>query len=96
MGSGARGWGSGSGGAWVRVDLRACGWYHSLQHSAAHNEYIGIPRPISLAGHVCARVVVLTMKLQTFFAYDPKDTDEIAVEILAIFLVASGCILAGR
>ncbi|MGD2078583.1 MAG: adenylate/guanylate cyclase domain-containing protein [Chloroflexota bacterium] len=35
------------------------------------------------------------MKLQTFFAYDPADSDERRVEKFAIFLVASACCLAG-
>ena len=35
------------------------------------------------------------MKIQTFFAYDENDTDEIRVEKFAIFLVASACVVAG-
>ena len=34
------------------------------------------------------------MKIQTFFAFDPQDTDEIRVDKFAIFLVASICCLA--
>ena len=36
----------------------------------------------------------LLMKIQTFFAYDPQDTDEIRVDKFAIFLVATICWLA--
>ncbi len=35
------------------------------------------------------------MNLRTFFAFDPKDTDEIRLEKFAIFLVAASCCLAG-
>ncbi|UCG24625.1 MAG: adenylate/guanylate cyclase domain-containing protein [Chloroflexota bacterium] len=35
------------------------------------------------------------MNIQTFFAYDPSDTDETRVEKFAIFLVAGACCLAG-
>ena len=35
------------------------------------------------------------MKLQTFFAFDPADSDERRVEKFAIFLVARACTLAG-
>jgi guanylate cyclase len=35
------------------------------------------------------------MKHQTFFAYDPADSDERRVDKFAIFLVASACVLAG-
>jgi adenylate cyclase len=35
------------------------------------------------------------MKFQTFFAYDPEDSDETRVEKFAIFLVASACCIAG-
>lgn len=35
------------------------------------------------------------MKIQTVFAYDPADSDEIRVEKFAIFLVAGACCLAG-
>jgi hypothetical protein len=35
------------------------------------------------------------MTFRTFFAYDPRDTEEIRLEKFAIFLVASSCTLAG-
>ncbi len=35
------------------------------------------------------------MNLQTFFAYDPQDTNEIRTEKFAAFLVAGSCCLAG-
>jgi hypothetical protein len=36
-----------------------------------------------------------TMSLQTFFAFDPQDTDEIRQEKFAALLVAGSCCLAG-
>ena len=35
------------------------------------------------------------MNINTFFAFDPNDSDEIRLEKFAIFLVAGACSLAG-